>query len=111
MRSTATRHLTPTSIRKPREGAHNAMDSTVKARPIPDNAAETVSPSLEQVQQIKLMKFLTVFGFGGTERQVVTLVRMLDRSRFDPRFACLRRWGHFLNEIESVCQIPVSEYP
>jgi L-malate glycosyltransferase len=87
------------------------MDRTVKARLITNTHTETALSSREPMQQIKLMKFLTVFGFGGTERQVVTLVRMLDRSRFDPRFACLRRWGHFLNEIENVCQIPVSEYP
>jgi glycosyltransferase involved in cell wall biosynthesis len=59
---------------------------------------------------IKLLKFMTLFGVGGTERQVVNLVRMLDRSRFEPAFGCIRRWGHFLGDIEQQ-QIPVAEYP
>lgn len=59
--------------------------------------------------QIKLLKFLTVFGAGGTERQVVNLVRHLDRSRFEPRFACLKRWGELLDDIEQQ-QIPIAEY-
>lgn len=59
--------------------------------------------------QIRVLKFLTLFGFGGTERQVVNLVRNLDRSRFDPSFACLKRWGHFLDAIEQQ-RIPIAEY-
>ena len=58
---------------------------------------------------VRLLKFMTLFGFGGTERQVVNLVRGLDRSRFDPSFACLKRWGHFLNDIQDQ-QIPIAEY-
>lgn len=86
------------------------MDHTINARLInaPDTEMEALSP--HPMQRIRLMKFLTLFGFGGTERQVTTFVRMLDRSRFDPRFACLKRWGHFLDDIERVCQIPVTEY-
>jgi L-malate glycosyltransferase len=59
---------------------------------------------------IRLLKFLTLFGIGGTERQVVNLIRMLDRTRFAPTFGCLRRWGHFLGDIEQQ-RIPVAEYP
>lgn len=59
---------------------------------------------------IKLLEFLPVFGFGGTERQVVNLACRLDRSRFDLTFACMKRWGQFLTDIEQQ-QIPVSEYP
>lgn len=59
--------------------------------------------------QIRILKFLALFGFGGTERQVVNLVRNLDRSRFEPRFACLKRWGHFLDDIEQQ-RIPIAEY-
>lgn len=62
-----------------------------------------------QPSQIRLLKFVTVFGFGGTERQIVNLSRMIDRSRFDLRLGCLRRRGEFLAEIEEN-QIPVSEY-
>ena len=59
--------------------------------------------------QIKLLKFLTLFGCGGTERQVVNLTRALDRTRFEPSIACMRRWGHFLEDIEQQ-RIPISEY-
>jgi len=36
---------------------------------------------------------------GGTENQFMTLARMLDRVRFDVEFACLRRWGGFVDEL------------
>jgi glycosyltransferase involved in cell wall biosynthesis len=58
---------------------------------------------------IRLLKFVAVFGFGGTERQFTNLARRLDRARFDPRFGCMMRWGHLLAEIEAQ-RIPVSEY-
>lgn len=62
-----------------------------------------------RAEPIGLLQFLTSFSFGGTERQVITLMRGLDRSRFEPRFACLKQWGQFLGEIEQQ-RIPVSEY-
>lgn len=62
------------------------------------------------VSSVKVLKLLPVFACGGTERQVVNLVRTIDRSRFALEFACLKRWGHFLEEIEER-GIPVSEYP
>jgi len=58
---------------------------------------------------IRLMKFVCVFGFGGTERQFANLAGRLDRARFEPSFGCMMRWGHFLGEIEAR-RIPVSEY-
>jgi glycosyltransferase involved in cell wall biosynthesis len=65
--------------------------------------------TIATTSQIKLLKFVALFGFGGTERQFVNLARTIDRSRFDLRFACLARWGHFLEEIEQQ-RIPVAEY-
>jgi glycosyltransferase involved in cell wall biosynthesis len=47
---------------------------------------------------------------GGTENQFMTLGRLLDRSRFDLEFACLRRWGPFVKELAQL-QIPLEEYP
>jgi glycosyltransferase involved in cell wall biosynthesis len=47
---------------------------------------------------------------GGTENQFMTLARMLDRTRFDVEFACLRRWGGFVDELVA-CNIPLTEYP
>lgn len=61
-------------------------------------------------QRIRLLKFMTLFGMGGTEKQVVNLATRLDRSRFELSFACLRRWGHLLQELEEQ-RFPVAEYP
>jgi L-malate glycosyltransferase len=71
-------------------------------------AVESV-PSASRAPRIRLLKFITTLGIGGTERQVTNLARMLDRTRFDPSFGCLRRWGHFLGELEQQ-GIPVTEY-
>jgi len=46
---------------------------------------------------------------GGTENQFMTLARMLDRVRFDVEFACLRRWGGFVDELLAR-NIPLTEY-
>lgn len=47
---------------------------------------------------------------GGTEMQFMTLSRRLDTGRFNVEFACLRRWGPFVQEIVDR-DIPLSEYP
>ena len=47
---------------------------------------------------------------GGTENQFMTLARMLDRMRFDVEFACLRRWGGFVDELVAR-NIPLTNYP
>jgi len=47
---------------------------------------------------------------GGTENQFMTLARTLDRVRFDVEFACLRRWGGFVEELVAR-NIPLTEYP
>ena len=46
---------------------------------------------------------------GGTENQFMTLARELDRTRFDVEFACLRRWGPFIEEL-AARNIPLTEY-
>lgn len=85
--------------------------SIVETRPVvpPVEAALTATDAVARAARIKLLKFVVVFGFGGTERQVMNLTHGLDRVRFEPRFACLKRWGHFLDELEQQ-GIPVSEY-
>lgn len=57
-----------------------------------------------------ILKFLTKFAVGGTERQFVYMAEALDRRRFDVRVGCLLRAGEFLKDIEAL-NIPVSEYP
>src|SRR2546422_5724534 len=56
-----------------------------------------------------MLKFITLFAVGGTERQFVYLTRELDRSRFDIRVGCLARKGDFLKDIEEM-NLPISEY-
>lgn len=59
--------------------------------------------------KIKLLKFVTMLAVGGTERQVVNLAQSLDASRFELRLACLKHFGHFLNEVEAR-RVPLVEY-
>ena len=58
---------------------------------------------------IRLMNVVPTLLCGGTETQFMTLARALD-DRFDVRFACLRRWGPFVDEL-SERGIPLNEYP
>ncbi|HYR92474.1 MAG TPA: glycosyltransferase [Terriglobia bacterium] len=62
------------------------------------------------VPRVKVLKFVTAFAVGGTERQFVHLTRGLDRARFDIQIGCFHRSGPLLNEI-SALDIPISEYP
>ncbi|HEY6362985.1 MAG TPA: glycosyltransferase [Vicinamibacterales bacterium] len=58
----------------------------------------------------RILKVVPTLMCGGTENQFMTLGRRLDPSLFDLEFACLRRWGAFIQEIEER-RIPLSEYP
>lgn len=62
-----------------------------------------------EANRIKLLKFITGFDIGGTERHVVNLARRLDHSKFEMSMACLHKQGPFLKDIERL-QIPVEEY-
>ena len=57
----------------------------------------------------RILKVVPTLMCGGTEHQFMMLARLLDRGRFDLEFACLRRWGPFLQEIAER-RIPLSEY-
>jgi glycosyltransferase involved in cell wall biosynthesis len=59
---------------------------------------------------VPILQLVTNFKLGGTERHVTNLVRLLDRSRFDVRMACLGRFGEFLQSVEQDCG-GVAEYP
>src|SRR5437870_2679768 len=61
------------------------------------------------VDRVRLLKVVPTLMCGGTENQFMTLGRSLDPSRFDLEFACLRRWGGFVNEIDER-RIPLLEY-
>lgn len=57
-------------------------------------------PVSEASGRVRLMNVVPTFMCGGTENQFMTLGRSLDAKRFDLEFACLRRWGGFVEEID-----------
>lgn len=59
---------------------------------------------------IKVLEFTTRFEIGGSEGQLVRLLEGIDRERFEPQVACLRRRGALLKPIEAR-GIPITEYP
>ncbi|HVG53295.1 MAG TPA: glycosyltransferase [Vicinamibacterales bacterium] len=61
------------------------------------------------MRRTRILKVVPTLMCGGTENQFMTLGRMLDRKRFDLGFACLRRWGPFVEELGQL-GIPLREY-
>jgi glycosyltransferase involved in cell wall biosynthesis len=47
---------------------------------------------------------------GGTENQFMALARQIDPQRFEIEFACLRRWGPFVQELTDR-KMALTEYP
>lgn len=74
-------------------------------------SAEASYSKVDALERIRLMKFLTIFGIGGTEKQVVNLTKRMDRSAFDLSFGCTNRWGALLDEVVQHQGIDVVEYP
>ena len=54
--------------------------------------------------------FLSNFDVGGTERQMIQLIRRLDRERFDVRVICFTRAGQWLPQVEET-GVPIVEFP
>jgi glycosyltransferase involved in cell wall biosynthesis len=52
---------------------------------------------------------LTSFDVGGTERQMVDLVRRLDTARFRPHVACFHQRGRLLADVPD--WVPIREFP
>lgn len=77
-------------------------------------AVNTSRPAARRVyrcqEPIRLLKVITAFWYGGTEKQAMNLIRRLDRSVFDLRIASLDRQGHYLPELLER-GIDVAEYP
>ena len=61
-------------------------------------------------ERIRLLKFVTQFAIGGTERQMMTLASGLDPARFDLRLACLRKSGELLEHMKICPSAPPVEY-
>ncbi len=72
-------------------------------------APGTAAGATREGDRTRLLMFVNGFAMGGTERHVVNLGRALDRSKFDIHLACFRRWGHFLDEIQT-SRLPILEY-
>jgi len=64
--------------------------------------ARTVDASPRTVAHV-----VSSFGVGGTERQLVTLLRALDRRRWQPRVICFRKVGGFLGAVQDTGVDPV----
>src|SRR5262249_56738643 len=58
---------------------------------------------------VRLLKVVTTLMCGGTEQQFMALGRALDPRRFALEFACLRRSGGFVAELDAR-GIPLREY-
>jgi L-malate glycosyltransferase len=80
------------------------------AKPAEHTHARPIEPfSDTSLDRIRLMKFVTLFAIGGTERQVVNIAKGLDPGRFDLQFGCLHRVGEFLAECDAQSW-PIAEY-
>ena len=58
---------------------------------------------------VRLLEFLTSFTAGGTERQIVNLMKGLDRSHFALSIGCQLRSGKFVDEVLAL-GAPLREY-
>ena len=72
--------------------------------PVPGAAVDT------RATPIRLLKFVTFFGIGGTEGQVVTMAKEIDESRFDLHLACLHCRGEWLAQLGALDRRPLTEY-
>jgi glycosyltransferase involved in cell wall biosynthesis/pimeloyl-ACP methyl ester carboxylesterase len=77
---------------------------------IPTHVAAANTKLNAAQDRIRLLTFVTDFGCGGTERQVVNLGLALDTKRFAVEFGCLRQWGTLLPEITNA-GFPLRDYP
>jgi glycosyltransferase involved in cell wall biosynthesis len=59
---------------------------------------------------MRILNVVPTLMCGGTENQFMTLAREIDPLRFEIEFACLRRWGAFVQEVTDR-QMPLTEYP
>jgi L-malate glycosyltransferase len=67
------------------------------------------TPDSGGTTRVRLLKVVATLMCGGTENQFMSLGRSLDRRRFELEFACLRRLGGFVHELDER-RIPLREY-
>ena len=70
--------------------------------------------SVHRMARLPIAFVLTSFQPGGTERQMIELVRRLDRSRWSVHVACFRAQGQWFGRVaeavESVAEFPVDSF-
>jgi glycosyltransferase involved in cell wall biosynthesis len=66
------------------------------------------------VERVAIAVVLTAFHPGGTERQMIELIRRLDRARFDVFVACFHREGAWLSKVEEaateIVELPLRSF-
>jgi glycosyltransferase involved in cell wall biosynthesis len=66
------------------------------------------------VDRIRVAVVITAYHPGGTERQMIELIRRLDRGRFDVRVACFHRQGAWLPRVEEavpeILELPLRSF-
>jgi len=64
--------------------------------------------------RIRIAVVITAFHPGGTERQMIELIRRLDPSRYDVRVACFHREGRWLPKVEQavneLIELPLNSF-
>jgi len=63
----------------------------------------------ENFSQTRILFFIGSFQIGGTERDLLTIVRNLDKRRFKIFVACIHKEGPFLDKIEAM-EVPIIEF-
>jgi L-malate glycosyltransferase len=74
-----------------------------------DHSGSLEFVTFENTKHIRILKFLSNFLIGGTERQFVHVANGLDPSRFAVDIACFRRQGPLLESLRA--DMPVHTYP
>ena len=72
--------------------------------------AEAGTGLAPRARRTRLMQITHDLGLGGLERVIVTLLRTIDRSRFEPSILCLRRLGPMVDELKGL-DIPIFQVP
>lgn len=75
-----------------------------------NSAAASSGPSAGAFPRARVMLFTDSFIHGGTERQFVETLRLLDRTKYDLLVGCLKRRGPFLSDVEAL-GVPIMEFP
>ena len=66
--------------------------------------------TLAEPMRVRVLKFVTIFALGGTEKQVVSTAAHMDPKRFEVELACFKRRGQLLDEVLER-GTPIEEYP